>query len=51
MSERWLSYPELQAVLGKDKAEVKSGLGDDALVIATPPAGLKEGTRLRATGP
>jgi RND family efflux transporter MFP subunit len=37
--------------IGKDKAEVKSGLGDDALVIATPPAGLKEGTRLRATGP
>lgn len=41
---------EIGAV-GKDKAEVKSGLAEDALVIATPPAGLSEGTRLRASGP
>lgn len=38
---------ELGAV-AKDKAEIKSGLGDDATVILNPPSTLKPGTRLRA---
>jgi hypothetical protein len=38
---------ELGAV-AKDKAEIRSGLSDDATVIVNPPTGIKDGERLRA---
>ncbi|HEX7777198.1 MAG TPA: efflux RND transporter periplasmic adaptor subunit [Parvibaculum sp.] len=34
--------------VGQDKAEVRSGLSDDAVVIVDPPASLTEGARVRA---
>lgn len=36
---------ELGAV-GKEKAEIRSGLAEDAVVVVSPPAGLAEGARL-----